>query len=192
MQIAVKGHQVDVGDSLRSHIETALNERIGKYFADAVDTQVVISKDAYLFCAEVIVHPGVGGMIVQARASAADPYPAFDNAADRIAKRLQRYKSKFKAHEGMAHSEAPGTLTARKVVFEAAHNDDKPESEDPVVVAEMTTPLMTLTVSEAVMNLELGDMPALLFKNKADGGLNMLYRRTDGNIGWVDPASSLV
>lgn len=191
MQIAVKGHQVDVGDSLRSHIESSLNDKIGKYFPDAVDTQVVISKDAYLFCAEVIVHPGAGGLTVQARASANEPYPAFDEAASRIAKRLQRYKSRFKGHAGNTHADAPGTLTAKSVVFEAAHKDGEGESTDPVVIAEMTTPIMTLTVSEAVMNLELGDMPALLFKNKANGGLNMLYRRADGNIGWVDPASSL-
>ena len=192
MQIAIQGKQIDIGDSLREHVETALQEKIGKYFSDAVDATVIISKEAYLYCSEIIVHPGKHGASVQAKASAGEPYPSFDEAADRVAKQLRRYKTRLKDHHSQTHAEVAEAQMARKTIFDSSYtaSNDSVASES-VVVAEMETPIMTLTVSEAVMNLELGDIPALLFKNKANGGLNMLYRRPDGNIGWVDPASSL-
>ena len=205
MQISVKGHQIDVGDSLRAHVESALNDKIGKYFSGAIDAQVIITKDAYLYGSEIIVHPGHQGLAIQASAKANDIYPSFDEAADKIAKRLRRYKSKLKSStSGTAHSDVAEALnggpydstarSVRKIIFagsDNAANDDETTGDDPTVIAEMTTPIMTLTVSEAVMNLELRDFPALLFKNKATGGYNMLYRRNDGNIGWVDPEASL-
>lgn len=191
MQISVKGKQLDVGDALRQHVETTLTEKIGKYFSDAVDAQVILQKDAYLYCAEIIVHPGKHGMVVQASANANEPYPAFDEAADKIAKRLRRYKSRMKDHAGTPHDERPEAQNVRKLILNPEQEESAEAADHPPVIAELTTPIMTLTVSEAVMNLELGDMPALLFINKAHGGYNMLYRRADGNIGWVDPTVTI-
>lgn len=204
MQITVTGHHLDVGDALRTHVETTLNDKVGKYFAGAVDAQVIISKEAYFYCSEIIVRPGQQGMSIQARTKHNEVYPSFDEAADKIAKRLRRYKSRLKHNNTTSHADVAEALnggpydkttqTVRKIIFagtDNAANEDQETGDDPVVVAEMTTPIMTLTVSEAVMNLELGDYQALLFKNKATGGFNMLYRRTDGNIGWVDPEASL-
>ena len=192
MQIAIQGKQIDIGDSLRAHVETALQDKIGKYFDHAIDATVIISKDAHLYCSEIIVHPGTHGASIQAKASAGEPYPSFDEAADRVAKQLRRYKTKLKDHHAASHADQAEAQMARKTIFDSSYTAaNESEASESTVVAEMETPIMTLTVSEAVMNLELGDIPALLFRNKANGGLNMLYRRPDGNIGWVDPASSL-
>lgn len=183
MQISVKGKQLDVGDSLRSHVETTLTDLIGKYFASALEAHVTLTRDAHLFHAEVTVHPS-RGQIVVANAKATEPYPAFDEAARTMAKRLQRYRSKLQDNRG---TERSASLPARSVTLDA-HTDTAHDHHEPMVVAEVETPIHFLTVSEAVMMLELEDLPALMFTNKAHGGLNMVYRRTDGNVGWVDPA----
>lgn len=191
MQISVKGKQLDVGDSLRSHVQTALTELIGKYFPTTMDVQVTLTKDAHLYKAEITAHPAKG-QIVQATGAANEPYPAFDEAARTMAKRLQRYRSKLQDRHGRAsQDEAINSLNVKKVIFGAAANDASNDEagDEPLVVAEMETPIQTLTVSEAVMALELEDLPALLFTNKGNNTLNMLYRRADGNIGWVDPTA---
>jgi len=191
MQISIKGKQLDVGDSLRSHVETTLTELVGKYFNNALEAHVTLTKDAYLYRAEVTVHP-TRGQVVQASANANEPYPAFDEAARTIAKRLQRYRGKLQDKHVPSHEEVANQLnaptSARSVTLDAHPQTSTDDHHEPMVVAEMTTPIHFLTVSEAVMKLELEDLPALMFTNKAHGGLNMVYRREDGNVGWVDPA----
>ncbi len=188
MQLSVKGKQIDVGDALRSHVEAQLKDITGKYFSDSLDAHVTFSREAHLFRADIAVHAG-RGILLQANASAGEPYPAFDKAAARIAGRLRRYKNKIKHHHhenGRAQAEA---MMANAFVLHAEEHDREEETHDnPVVVAEMNTPIESLTASEAEMRLDLGDLPALMFKNGAHGGLNMIYRRADGHIGWVDPA----
>ncbi len=184
MQLSVKGKQIDVGDALRQHVEGQLQEIVGKFFGESLDAQVTFSREAHLFRADIMVHAG-RGILLQSNASAAEPYPAFDTAAARIGHRLRRYKSRLKNH----HHENPKeeALMAQAFVLHAEDETAKEEANDnPVVVAEMTTPIETLTVSEAVMRLDLGDLPALMFRSRAHGGFNMIYRRPDGHIGWVD------
>jgi ribosomal subunit interface protein len=186
MQLSVKGKQIDVGDALRTHVENQLKEITEKYFNDSLDANVTFSREAHMFRADITVHAG-RGILLQANASASEPYPAFDLAADRIARRLRRYKNKIKHHhhESSRYDEA---VVANAFILQAEEHDREEEANDnPVVVAEMTTPIETLTVGEAVMRLDLGDLPALMFRNRAHSGLNMIYRRADGHIGWVDP-----
>ncbi|MFA6279364.1 MAG: ribosome-associated translation inhibitor RaiA [Bdellovibrionales bacterium] len=188
MQLSVKGKQIDVGDALRQHVETQLGEIIGKFFSESLDANITFSREAHMFRADITVHAG-RGLVLQSNASAAEPYPAFDQAAERIAERLRRHKNRLKNH----HQEQPvaQAVIAQSFVLNAEQADETEAGHDnPLVVAEMTTPIEMLTVSQAVMRLDLGDLPALMFRNKAHGGLNMIYRRADSNIGWVDPSDS--
>jgi ribosomal subunit interface protein len=188
MQLSVKGKQIDVGEALRQHVETQLKDITGKYFSNSLDAHVTFSREAHMFRADIAVHAG-RGITLQSNGSAAEPYPAFDQAAMRIAERLRRHKNKLKKHnhDNIRKDEA---LLANSFVLKGDHEHDEDTHTNPVVVAEMTTPIETLTVSEAVMRLDLGDLPALLFKSRAHGGFNMIYRRPDGNIGWIDPTNA--
>lgn len=187
MQLSVKGKQIDVGDALRSHVETQLKDITGKYFSAPLDAHVTFSREAHLFRADIAVHAG-RGILLQSNATASEAYPAFDMAAERIAKRLRRYKNRIKRHDHETGRRADAVM-ASSFVLHGEENDREEEANDnPVVVAEMTTPIESLTVSEAVMRLDLADLPALMFANRAHGGLNMIYRRPDGHIGWVDPS----
>lgn len=186
MQLSVKGKQIDVGDALRNHVETQLKEITGKYFSSPLDAHVTFSREAHLFRADIAVHAG-RGILLQSYATAGEPYPAFDVAAERIARRLRRYKNRIKHHDHDTGRRAEAMM-ASSFVLEGEDSREEEANDNPVVVAEMTTPIESLTVSEAVMRLDLADLPALMFVNRAHGGLNMIYRRPDGHIGWVDPS----
>ena len=195
MQLSVKGKQLDVGDALRSHVAENLNAVVGKYFSRPIEANVVFSREAHLFKADISVHVG-RGIMVQTFGEADLAHPAFDLACDKIAKRLRRYKERLKNHHSSAE-DAPEPVHAKKYILQAEaedhHDGHAAASSDPhqpMVIAEMTTPIATLTTGEAVMRMELADLPALMFRNSAHGGLNMVYRRVDGNVGWVDPKGS--
>ena len=187
MQLSVKGKQIDVGDALRAHVEAQLKDITGKYFGGTLDAQVTFSREAHMFRADITVHAN-RGIMLQSNALASEAYPAFDQAAGRIAKQLRRYKTRLKDHHNQSH--ANDAIIANSFVLHGAH-DEEEANDNPVVVAEMTTPIETLTVSEAVMRLDLGDLPALMFRNSGNGGLNMIYRRPDGHVGWVDPSQTV-
>ncbi|MBI1206455.1 MAG: ribosome-associated translation inhibitor RaiA [Azospirillum sp.] len=194
MHLSVKGKQLDVGDALRGHVGDSLKGIVAKYFGRPIEANVVFSRQAHLFRADISVHVG-RGIVVQSNAEADEPYPAFDTACDKIAKRLRRYKRRLKDHHG---DDGRESVPASQYILErepdVGHDDDTHDEvtefesdAPPVVIAEMTTAIETLTVSEAVMRMELADLPALMFHNRAHGGLNMVYRRHDGHVGWVDP-----
>ncbi len=188
MQLSVKGKQLNVGDALRSHVSDSLSRILGKYFGDAIEVNVTLSRDGHRYRAVVAAHVG-RGIQVQAQGDADEPYPAFDTAADHLAKRLRRYKSRLRDHHKHSGPTAE-TLLAQQYILSAESDREVAEDEvegKPAVVAEMTTEIASLTVSEAVMRMDLADEPALMFRNSSHGGLNMIYRRTDGNIGWIDP-----
>jgi ribosomal subunit interface protein len=189
MQLSVKGKQLDVGDALRTHVGETLSRILDKYFGDAIECAVTLSREAHLYRAVVSAHVG-RGIQLEAQGEANEPYPAFDAAADRLSKRLRRYKRRLRDHNSKPAEGA--SLPAQQYILagEDQEHDDEDESNvngQPAVVAEMTTEVPTLTVSEAVMRMDLGDLPAMMFRNSAHGGLNMIYRRGDGNIGWLDP-----
>jgi ribosomal subunit interface protein len=188
MQLSVKGKQLNVGDALRTHVSDSLSRILGKYFGDAIEVSVTISRDGHMYRAVVVAHVG-RGIQVQAQGGAEEPYPAFDTAAEHLAKRLRRYKSRLRDHHKDSGPKAE-TLLAQQYIL--AGDDEEEAAEDvgqgqPAVVAEMTTEIPSLTVSEAVMRMDLADQPALMFRNSSHSGLNMIYRRADGNIGWIDP-----
>jgi len=188
MQLSVKGKQLDVGDALRTHVDESLSRILDKYFGDALEVAVTLSREAHLYRAVISAHVG-RGIQMEAQGEANEPYPAFDAAADRMSKRLRRYKRRLRDHNSKAAEAAP--LPAQQYIL-AGEGSEESEDESnadgqPAVVAEMTTEIPTLTVSEAVMRMDLANLPAMMFRNSAHGGLNMIYQRSDGNIGWIDP-----
>ncbi|MEJ2119928.1 MAG: ribosome-associated translation inhibitor RaiA [Alphaproteobacteria bacterium] len=185
MQLSVTGKQIDIGQALQEHVTEALNGAVEKYFGNAMDGNVVFSREAHEIHAEITVHVGKG-IQIQAHATAGDAYGAFDLATDHMAKRLRRYKRRLRDHHRSARNDE--TIPAQAFVLAGEGPDDaEPASDEPVVVAEMEAEIPSLTVGEAVMRLDLSNTPAMMFRNTAHGGLNMLYRRPDGTIGWVDP-----
>ena len=188
MQLSVKGKQLDVGDALRTHVDESLSRILDKYFGDALEVTVTLSRDAHLYRAVISAHVG-RGIQLEASGEANEPYPAFDAAADRLSKRLRRYKRRLRDHRLKPAEAEP--LPARQYILagEGPEESEEQSTADgpPAVVAEMTTEIPTLTVSEAVMRMDLASQPAMMFRNSAHGGLNMIYQRSDGNIGWIDP-----
>ncbi len=189
MQLSVQGRQIDVSDAFRNHVEDALGTIFNKYFGDAIEASVTLSREAHLLKAVVTAHVG-RNIQLTAQGEADAPYPAFDMAADRLSKRLRRHKRRLRDH----HKADSGleSIPAQQYILAGATAEDEEDEQvvadgQPAVVAEMTTEIPTLTVGEAVMRMDLAEHSAMMFRNKAHGGLNMLYRRADGNIGWVDP-----
>jgi ribosomal subunit interface protein len=193
MQLTVTGKQLGVGEALRSHVEASLEALLIKYFGSAIEAHAVFAREAHLIRADLSVHIG-RGIMVKSAANATDYYPAFDAAAERLAKQLRRYKRRLRDHHARLRNQPEELETARSFVLAAA--EEEPDSEPvidgqataPAVIAEMSTDLPRLTVGEAVMRMDLADAPVLLFRNRAHGELNLVYRRSDGNIGWIDPA----
>jgi ribosomal subunit interface protein len=185
MKITVTGKQIDVGDFLRSHVETTATAIVEKFFEKAIEAHVVFCREAHLVRADLSVHAR-RGLMLQSSAAAIDPYAAFDSAADRLSERLRRYKRRLRKHHGKSREE-PATAYVLAPEPAAAEEEASPAEDAPLVIAEMPTTIPTASVSEAVMLLDLSDAPALLFRNSAHGTLNLVYRRGDGNIGWVDP-----
>jgi ribosomal subunit interface protein len=194
MQFTVTGKQMDVGDSLRRHIEANVTASVGKYFGSGIEAHAVMHREAHLFYCDLSVHLG-RGILMQAQEKDADPYQAADRAAERIAKRMRRYKRRLNDHHIKTSERKTAAIESANYAVLAAEPEDAVDDVDgvdphagrPVVVAEMTTEIPTLTVGEAVMRMDLAERPAIMFRNSAHGGFNVVYRRTDGNIGWIDP-----
>ncbi len=192
MQLVVKGKHLDVGDALRTHVAENLTALVGKFFVKPMEATVVFSRDGQGFKADIQVRVG-RGIVLQSQAAADEPYPAFEAACEKLHKRLRRYKDRLRGHH-TGEAEAEELIPARYQVLEAEREDHLEElapangKAHPVVVADMQMHIDTLTVGEAVMRMELAEAPALMFRNRGTGGLNMVYRRADGNVGWVDPA----
>jgi ribosomal subunit interface protein len=190
MQVVVTGKQLSVSDSLRAHVDTHLAEQVAKYFEHAIEASVVFSREGKgrQIRSDISVHVG-RNIQMQGQGEADDAYIAFDSALGRIAKRLRRYKRRLRDHRKAA-AEQSAILQAQQYVLAAVDEDEEEritENDQPVIVAEMTTPVDSLTVGEAVMRMDLANADALVFQNRAHGGLNVVYKRSDGNIGWIDP-----
>lgn len=190
MNLTIKGKQLDIGDALRSHISAQLNAVAEKYFTNPIEATVVVALNARLFAVDISIHVG-RNIWLQSSAEGTDAYPAFDAAAERLAKRLRRYKRRLRDHNQRTMNAAEGEIAARQYILEGDGKEPSEELDEegsePVIVAEMKTSIDTMTVGEAVMRLDLAEMSALMFRSSAHGGLNMVYRRPDGHIGWVDP-----
>lgn len=192
MNVLVSGKHLDIGDALRSHIEERMDTGVAKYFDNAIEAKVAISRVAHLFRSDCNVHVG-SGIDVKASAEANDPYACFDSAAERIEKQLRRYKRRLRNHHARGNGDADARAQSYIIAPEASEGGEEqevPEEWHPVIVAESTTSIAECTVGEAVMRMDLADTPALMFRNKANNQLNVVYRRADGNIGWIDPSAS--
>ncbi len=189
MQLSVTGKQFDVGDALRIHIEQNLSAAIGKYFANPTDANVVLSREARNIRADIKVHVG-RGIILQGHADAGDAYASYDLASEHIPKRLRRHKRRLRSHQ-RSKADSEKVLSAQQYVLAPGEEvvAEGLESADgqPVIIADMETHIDMLTVGEAVMRMDLANLPAMMFRNRAHGGLNMIFVRQDGNIGWIDP-----
>ncbi len=188
MQVSVTGQKIDIGAALKDHVESTLIESVTKYFEQAVRADVVFSKSRYLFKADILVNEGTGTkVLVKANAEDGDVYAAFDQACDKIRKRLRRYKDRIKNHHKDAGKSAH-TYSAKEYTLsskEEDHNHDQ-EKQSPLIIAQEQSHLEMLSVSDAVMRMDLGELPALMFVNKETKHMNMIYRRADGHIAWID------
>lgn len=189
MQVVIKGKQLNVGADLRGHVEKALADSVAKYFEHAIEASVVFSREGKgrQVRSDISVHVG-RNIQMQGHAASDEAHAAFDGALERIAKRLRRYKRRLRDHRKTAT--AVSAVLAQQYVLAAGNEDEEEQiaqDDQPVVIAEMTTPVDRLTVGEAVMRLDLANSDVLVFQNQAHGGVNVVYRRSDGNIGWIDP-----
>lgn len=187
MEIAIKGKHVDVGEALSGHAESHLNNAVTKYFERAINATVVFSKEGYGFRTDISVHAG-RGMVVQGGGTGDDAYASFDTALGRIAKQLRRYKGRIRDHHKSVDADI---MAAQYAILEPEDDDTElPEEGQPTIVAEMPHEIATLTVGEAVMRMDFADTPVMMFRNRGHGGLNVVYRRADGNVGWIDPSNA--
>ncbi|NQV82850.1 MAG: ribosome-associated translation inhibitor RaiA [Rhodospirillales bacterium] len=189
MDISIKGKNLDVGDALRGHAEGNLAAAVDKYFERAIDANVIFTREGRHMRADISVHPGPRGMVVQGRSESEDPYAAFDGALVRISTQLRRYKRRLaNHHKGHAEGHAEEALQALQYVIQPDYADEEiGDDAEPVIIAEMPEEIATLSVSEAVMRMDLADLPVTMFRDRASGRLNVVYHRSDGNIGWIDP-----
>jgi ribosomal subunit interface protein len=186
MKLQITGRNLDVGEALRGHIAERARQVSEKYFAVPISGQVTLAKDAGQFKADCLVHVG-SGIDVKAEGRAGDAQSAVEGALGKLEKRLRRYKRRLRDHHAARPEVAPELSAADYVIRPHAEGEPEPEDANPVIVAETTQPIGELTVGEAVMFLDIAERPFLLFRNRGHGHLNVVYRREDGNIGWIDP-----
>lgn len=182
---------MDVGDAFRTRIEGRIGEAIGKYFDRGFSGHVNVVKAGSRYTADCVVRLD-SGMSLQATGEAQEPTAAFDAAADKLETRLRRYKRRLKSHNlGAGNGEL--TDVAYSVVAALVDDDeDVPEDFAPAIVAESTMILKTMSVASAVIELDTKDSPVVVFRNAGNEHLNIVYRRSDGNIGWIDPSTAKV
>ncbi len=188
MSVRVSGKHMEIGESFRLRIEEKIEEAVTKYFDGGYSSQVTVEKSGSRFSADCKVHLDTG-VVLQANGEANDPLPAFDVASERIEKRLRRYKRKLKDHHNGngVNAYAEVAYTVMDSVPEEA--DEVPEDYAPTIVAESSKQLKTMSVANAVMALDMTDEPVLMFRSVGNEQLNIVYRRNDGNIGWIDAAN---
>lgn len=189
MSVRVSGKHMDIGESFRQRIEDNISLAITKYFDGGYSGQVTVEKSGAGFSADCKIHLDTG-VVMHAAGQANDPQASFDAAAQRIEKRLRRYKRKLKDHHHNGASANGMMEEFPYTVMDAVPDEDEelPEDFAPTIVAETSKQVKTMTVASAVMALDMTDEPVLLFRSPAKE-LNIVYRRTDGNIGWIDAAT---
>ena len=186
MDIRVSGHQVETGAALQEHATDRLEGIVEKYFDRAISSHVTFGKGAAgSFTCDIVTHV-MHGLILKAQGSAHDAHMALDDAAGKIEKQLRRYKRRLKdRHEQADHARAEEE--AAYTILAVDDEADEVVADAPPVIAETSVDVPTGSVADAVMMLDLRDTPALFFKNAGTGRHNMVYRRSDGSIGWVEP-----
>ena len=181
MSLRISGKHMDIGDAFRSRIEARIGETIDKYFDGGFAGHVTVAKSGSRFTADCMIHLDSGAAL-QATSDAQDPIVAFEGAAERLEKRLRRYKRRLNCS---------ATTDIAYTVMAAIAEDDEdevPEDYAPAIVAESTMALKTMTVASAVVELDTKESPVFVFRNAGNDHVNIVYRRPDGHIGWIDPS----
>lgn len=186
MQIQITGKHLETGDTLRKHVEEQLEAGISKYFERGAEVNITFSKQGNAFRADCIVHLD-SGLRAQASGDDADVYASFEKALVKIEKQLRRYKRRLKNH----HANKSGQQVLNQMAMEHAiapepDEGELPEEYQPVTIAETPLNVPRLSVSEAIMQMEMAHSPFLIFRNAAHDTINIVHRREDGNIGWID------
>ena len=186
----ISGKQIDIGEALQTHVKAELGEVVEKYAQRPTEAVVVFSKSAHEYVCEATIHLSTG-LSAQAKGHATEIYAAFESCREKMDKQLRRYKRRIRNH----HHSRPAPVEFGGASSYILAPTEEPEDEDtgelqPIVIAEMETKIPSITVGEAVMQLELGGQRVLVFRNEGHGGVNVVYRRDDGNIGWIDPRNS--
>ena len=191
MSFRVSGRNIDLGEALRARVSERIAEATGKYFDGGFSGHVTVGKEGFGFRTECVIHLD-SGIMLEAEALAADAYASAEQAAVRIEKRLRRYKRRLKDHQ-MARTDGRARdlagIDAQSYVIAAPEQDSEEEVAEwnPVIIAESTTALKRLSVSEAVMELDMRGTTVVVFRHAGHGRVNLVYRRADGHIGWIDP-----
>jgi ribosomal subunit interface protein len=191
MTLRISGKHMDVGDAFRSRINDRVGDAVGKYFERGFSGHVTVIKSGSRYTTDCMIRLDSGASL-QATGEAQDPTLAFEAAADRLETRLRRYNRRLKSHgSGMTNGEAADMAYA---VMEPLADDDEdmPDDYAPAIVAETTLALKTMSVASAVIELDTKDTPVFVFRNAGNEHLNIVYRRPDGNIGWIDPSTAMV
>jgi ribosomal subunit interface protein len=191
MSLRVSGKNIDIGEALRERISSRISEVTAKYFDGGFSGHVTVGKEGFGFRSECVIHLD-SGIMLEAEALAGDAYASADHVAVHIEKRLRRYKRRLKDHHaGRGNGAAPPSseIEAPSYVIAAPQHDEDVDAAafNPVIIAESTTALKRLSVSEAVMELDLTGVAVVLFRHAGHGRVNLVYRRGDGHIGWIDP-----
>ncbi len=189
MDIQISGKNIDLGEALQTHVRNNLSEGVHKYFERDVDAQVTFANEHSEVQCEVTTHLA-SGVFLAARGVGGDAYSAFSEALEKIEKRVRRYKRRLKDHHHNVKDPLPAENASHYLIASPQEGEQEiDQAEDhPIVIAETQQAVRAMTVSDAVMQLDISDDPAFLFKNAAHGRLNVVFRRADGNIGWIDPS----
>lgn len=190
MDVRVANHQVETGQSLRDHAQQRVAEVTEKYFARSVGANVTFEPGPNNEFSCNIIAPVAQGLVLKATHSGREPEIAFNGALDRIEKQLRRYASRLKEHRGTGDDPQQFVENASYTIFSRREAEEEEQASFPAVIAETRVDVPETSVSDAVMLMDLRNTTALMFKNSGTGELNMVYRREDGNIGWVEPRES--
>ncbi len=189
MSLRISGKQMDIGDAFRTRIDQRVADMVAKYFEGGYEGHVTVSKTGPRFSADCMIHLD-SGVALQATGDAHEPQVAFETASERLEKRLRRYKRRLKSRSFTSADTDPDI--AYTIVAAVSEDDDEevPDDYAPAIVAESTMTLRTMSVASAVIELDTKESPVFVFRNAGNDHVNIVYRRADGNIGWIDPSTT--
>lgn len=191
MVTIVSGKHMEVGGSLQEYVNQRISSGVNKYLNNITQSKVTFSKKSHLYHVDIIIHDTNVGLVKSTNESD-DVYAAFDSAIVKVEKQLRKYKGKIRDHAKKGKEDLEEVISGVKYVLNVPKNDVHHEEEvvhEPITIAEKMTNIEKLSVSEAIMKMDLAHLPALLFINKLNSRLNVVYHRVDGNISWVDPGA---
>ena len=186
MRYQISGKQIDIGMALQQHVKGEIDDVVSKYAERPTDAIVVFSKSGHEFVCEATIHLSTG-LTAQARSHENEIYASFDNCAAKMEKQLRRYKRRLKNHHIQGGKRVERLNATARIIAPEPENEELPEEWSPITIAEDSISVPELSVSEAVMQMEISHEDFLIFRNGSHGRLNIVHRRPDGNIGWIDP-----